>query len=148
MNHGNLNEGLAIFRVFFIVLGQPPTSAQPTKGALDNPPTWQNMKAGNVIAAFDDLKRPLAERPQPLDEFSRIAAVRPDERKAGVLSFDLLKHQLRTVTILDIRGMDNDSKDQPNRVHKNVTFSPLDLFASVISSFAFFFPLFSPTGCR
>lgn len=148
MNHRDLNKGLAVLHVFFVIFGQPATSTQPTKGSLDNPPTRQDVKASSVIAAFDDLKRPSAECLQPWDEFSPVATVGPDERKAGILSFGLLKHQLRTVTILDIRGMYNDGKDQANCVHENVTFSTLYLFTSVIPSIAFFFPLSSPIDCR
>ncbi len=143
MNHRDLDKGLAVLHVFFVIFGQPATPTQPTKGSLDNPPTWQDVKASSVIAAFDDLKRPLAERLQPLDKFSCVAAVGPGERKAGILSFDLLKHQLRTVTVLDIRGMHNDGKDQANRVHENVTFSALYLLTSVIPSIAFFSVVFT-----
>ena len=125
MHHPYLNEGLAVLQVFFVIFGQSATSPQPTTGSLDNPPTRQNVKARSVIATFDDLKRPLAEQLQPLDKFSCVPAVGPDQPKAGILSFDLCKYQLRAVTVVDIRGMHNDGKDEANSVHKNVTFSTL-----------------------
>jgi hypothetical protein len=38
------------------VLGKPAISAEPGKGALDNPAARQDDKAFHVFAAFDDLQ--------------------------------------------------------------------------------------------
>jgi hypothetical protein len=43
------------------VLCQAAVSIEPSKGSFDNPSPWQQLKAGSVRGAFDDLDRPVAK---------------------------------------------------------------------------------------
>jgi len=39
------------------ILGEPPTSIEPSKRAFDDPAFWQDYKSVRAIGTFDDLHR-------------------------------------------------------------------------------------------
>jgi hypothetical protein len=83
--------------------------------------------------ASDDLERDVGLVPGPFDEASGIAAVREDmldKWKAGAGS---LQHALRTVTILNVGGMDTDGQQAAVRVGQNVALAPVDLLGPVVA---------------
>src|SRR3569833_1656418 len=42
----------------FEVFGEPPASAEPCKGPLDDPASWQELEAIDPVRTLDDLDRP------------------------------------------------------------------------------------------
>ena len=132
MNHGNVNHGLAAVRVRFVVFAQAAASTDPPKRPLDNPAARKYVKASRFVATFYNLKRPVTEVCEPLDELACVAAVCPDKGETPKLPPDLLANQLRPVSVLDVRWMHHDRQDQAQRVDEQVTFSPLHFFARVV----------------
>ena len=58
MSHSYINPGLGTFSEFFVVFAEPSVSAQPSQGALHNPPTGQHLEAMAVLGPLDHLNQP------------------------------------------------------------------------------------------
>jgi len=43
------------------IFGQAAVTIEPSEGSFDNPSPWQQLKAGRVGGALDDLNGPVAE---------------------------------------------------------------------------------------
>ena len=121
------------------------------------------------VATLDDLQAhaPVRQKPfAPTHQFSRVTAV---GKNASQPTKTLQKHrqdQLRAVTILDRRRMNDYVQDQTQRINQEMSLSSHDLLSRIIaahssvvrcfnalriddrSSRGFFFPLRSRTRSR
>jgi hypothetical protein len=134
-DHRNVNHGFTGLSQKLIVLGQSTLSAEPSEGSFHNPPSWKHMKTF-LIGSFDDLqiqRVELAQLENPLNEFSGISTICPDEFEAHELLSDQVEQKLGAITILDVGCMNDHSKYQPQSVYEQVPLSAINLLASVIS---------------
>lgn len=74
------------------------------------PPKDRKKLEPLCVVAFDDLQAPRTGRSDPRDQFARVAAIGPNafhpKLRPHVLA--LGENQLRSVTILDVRGVNHD----------------------------------------
>ena len=80
MSHSYINPGFRTFRGVFVVLAEPSVSAQPSQGALHNPPTVRHLEARAVLGPLDHLNQPAPQGGSPMHELSGIGAVGPNNR--------------------------------------------------------------------
>src|SRR6266478_1783017 len=123
MNHSNVDHGLACDCVAFIVFVEAPISAQPAKGALDNPSSRQDYEALDTHGPQHCLEEPSTAGVHPFDQLAGIAAIGPNELQARQILADFFQNQPRPVTILDICRMNDDGQYQPEGVYQEVPFS-------------------------
>ena len=134
MDHGQVDDRFAAFGERLVVFAQPTITPEPGKGSLDDPTLGQNLEAGHIVAAFDDLQYPVAHFLGPLDQFAGVAPVGPDQLELGELPDQFGQHQLGPIAVLDIGGMHNDDQEQAHRVYDDVSLASLDLLASVVTA--------------
>src|SRR6266571_2948347 len=117
----------------FIILTHAAKSSQPGEGSLHDPPAGQELETLDVVRPFDDLQDPTALALDPLHQLARVAAIGPSQLQPWEVVPDLLENRLRPVPILDPGRMNDHRQDQPHRVHQDVTLTPRDLLASIVS---------------
>jgi hypothetical protein len=133
MGHGQVDDRFAAFRERLVVFAQTAITTEPGKGSLDDPTLGQNLKAGHIVAAFDDLQDPVAHFPGPRDQFPGVAPIGPDPLQARELSDQSSQHQLGPVAVLDVGGMHDHDQEQAQGVYDDVPLAPLDLLAGVVT---------------
>jgi hypothetical protein len=67
------------------------------------------VKTRDIIIAFDDLKDPTASGFDPINQFAPVAVTSPNQL--------------------------NDTQDQANRVHNQMSFAAIELFTGIITAF-------------
>ncbi len=121
-----------------VVLAHAPESSEPAEGALDDPTARQNLEATDVVGPFHDLQLDRAkvapEVSYPLDKLSGVAAVRPDVAQAQEGVGETGEQELRAVTILNVRGMDDDRQDETERVDEDVSLASTDFLARIVTA--------------
>jgi hypothetical protein len=78
MNHSYMDPRLRAFRQFFVVpsagsgqaFAEPSVSAQPTQGALHNPPAGQHLKAMTVHGSLDHRNQLASHVGSPIRQLS------------------------------------------------------------------------------
>ena len=140
MNHGDSYPRLAGLCAFFVVFGESSILGEPAEGALDHPPSGEHDKALHVVGTLDDLHRPSAntfrEPLEPAQEFSRIAAVRPEKAEAGKECFaqrhQAQENQLCAVSILYGGTVNHNHQEQAQRVYRDVSLASLDALGGIV----------------
>jgi hypothetical protein len=134
MNHGNLNPCLTGLGQFFIVFAQPPTPPKPGQGALHYPPPRQHLKLVAVQRTLDDLKQPATEGACPLHKLSSISPVGPNQLEPRESPHQFRKHQLGSITVLDVGSVDHYRKQQSQGIHHNMALTARHLLARVVAA--------------
>ena len=141
--HGDADQGLTAFRQFFVVFAQAPVSPKPSKGSFDDPAVRQEFETLHVVASFDNLQNPTAQLLRPLDQFSRIAAIGPNEFQAGEEPHEFCEQQFGAVAVLNIRRVDHDADQEPQGVHGQVALAAFYFLPRVIAANPFFSVVFT-----
>ena len=131
VDHRDKNHSFARFGQTLVVSAQAAAAVQPGKRTLDNPAKGQNGKRMGTV--FDDLQGPVADLGDPLHQRPGISSIGHDQTKPRELSSNAPQHQLGSVTVLHIGGMDHHRHDQSQRVHQNVALSPGHLHACIVA---------------
>ena len=134
MSHSYVDPGLGCFRQRLVVLAQPATPSQPRECSLNHPSARQCLELMTVPGTLHDFKRPSCQLPHPLDQFSPIARVSPDQTQAPKSSFQFRDNQLRAIPVLNVGGMHHHVQQQPHGIHYDVSLSTFDLLARVIAA--------------
>lgn len=134
MDHGQVNDRFAALRQRLVVLAQPPVTTEPSKGSLHDPTLRQDLEAGHVVAAFDDLQDPVTHFLGPFDQFPGVSPIGPDQLQPGELPDQFRQHQLGPVAVLDIGGMHDNGQKQAQGVYDDVPLAPFDLLAGVVAA--------------
>ncbi len=111
--------------------------AKPAKGTLNNPAMGQDLEALDVIGTFDDLQAEFSydtEVSDPLNETTSVSTVSPDESKARKAILRLVQHKYCTVTVLNVRRMNNGYQYEAKNVDHDVAFASLDFLACIIAA--------------
>ena len=94
----------------------------------------QDLKAGRLVAPFDDFYGPLIDVLDPIDQLPGISPVRPDQSQAGATRRQLRYQQTGAIAILDIGGMDPQRPDQPQGVYDDMSFAARHFLAGIVAS--------------
>jgi hypothetical protein len=78
----------------------------------------------------------------PENELSRRPSIRPDdgERAKELVLLGFLQDELGSISILDVGSMDNECKDETERINQDMALASGDLLAGIVAVLA---PLFS-----
>ena len=134
MDHGQVNHVFTAVGQRLVIFAQTPVTVQPREGAFHNPTFRQDHKAGDIIVTLDNLQRPSTHPSGPVDQLTGIAAVGPDQLQPGRMADEFGQHQLGSVAVLNIGGMDHHRQHQSQRINYQMAFSALYLLAGVISA--------------
>lgn len=102
---------------FLLVLGHAATASEPSEGALDHPPSGDELKANRVVGALDDLNGPAADlldRPAQLGP--AIAAIGEDVAQTGVSSGDGGQHLGHPIPILNVGPVNDKADEKTDRI--------------------------------
>jgi len=140
--HRQENHRFAVSDETLVIFGKPAVVVEPTEGAFDDPALREQHESLHVIRSLHDLQRASAADPlDPEDELSRIPAICPDEQKRAekFVLLRFLQDELGTVSILDIGSMDNECKDETNRINEDMSLPSGDLLAGIVPMLVPFF---------
>lgn len=143
MAHGQENHRFAVTDKALVVLRKSSVVIEPTKGAFDDPTFGEEHESLHVIRSFHDLQDTATTHPfNPEDELSRISSIRPDEGERAEESVLLRvpQDEFGTVSILNVGSMDNEFKDETERINEDMSLASGDLLAPVVPMLI---PLFS-----
>jgi hypothetical protein len=112
MNHSDMDPSLRTFRQSLIVFAEPSIAAQPPKGALDNPPAGQHLKAMAVHGALDHLNQPASQGGSPIHQMACVGSISPDQLEPWKFPQKLAQDQLCAITVLNVRSMYHHSQQQ------------------------------------
>ena len=105
-----MNESFTGFSKFFIVFAESTTTTEPSEGPFHDPAAWQNVKALDVVAAFDDLQDPAARLLHPIDQLSAVAAICPNELQSRKLVLCFFQDLLGTIAVLNVGGVNDHTQ--------------------------------------
>lgn len=132
----DVNGGFGMFGLSFIILSQPAVTTQPGERTLDQPAFGQDFETGSD--AFDNFDLQPALRDEPLDpvqELARVSAIGEDLSHPAKVQQGR-QQELGAVTILQGGAMHHDGENQSQSVDQEVSFSSVDLLASIIAAFS------------
>lgn len=133
IDHGNQDHRLAAVGQRFIVFGQSPVTAEPRKGAFDNPAFGQHDESSDRMS-FDDFDRASIPAADPVDEAAGIALIGKDQLHAAQPCAQLIDQDLRAVSILNVGRMNRQRKDQAEGVDDQMTLATAYLLARIVSA--------------
>ena len=143
MAHGEENHRFAVLGKALVVFGKSTVVVEPAEGALDNPALGQEHESFHIIRPLHDLQDAPATDPfDPGNELPGIPSIRPDERECAkeLVLIRFLQDELGSVTILNVGSMDNELKDETERINEDVSLPSDDLLAGIVPVLI---PLFS-----
>ena len=101
---------------------------EPSEGSFDDPSPRQQLKAGGLSGAFDDLDGPLAEFGERFTQVGAVVdTVGEQVAQPGKQLVDGLNDQHGTIAILEIGGVHLGPNQQTTRIGHNVTLAAFDL---------------------
>ena len=116
------------------VLCEAAVPIEPSQCAFDDPASGQDDKPLFGIGAFDDLDGPFADPPEGVPELvASISTIGEDMAQPREALDDLGQHQRRTVTVLDVGGVDYRMDEIAVGVGQDVALAALGLFARIIA---------------
>ena len=122
-----------------VIFAQPAAPVEPAERALDDPPLRQDHEPLLSVRPPHDLQldpTPLPQLPHPLDKFTRVSAVGPDQAQPRPLVRQHLEQQSCAVAVLGGSRRHADDQQQAERVHEDVPFAPVDVLPGVMAFFA------------
>lgn len=120
----------------FIIFGQTAITTKPGKGALNHPTLGQDLESRSV--AFDDFE---GETPagnqggRPFEKLAGISSIGEDFAHPAKIEQGG-EQKFRAVAVLHSRAVNDNGKDETEGVYQKVSFSSVDLLASVIATFS------------
>ncbi len=132
----DVNGGFGMLGLSFIILSQPAVTTQPGESTLDQPAFGQNFETGSD--AFDNFDLQPALQDEPLEPSPGVGRSirRPRRPCAPSQSSARQVQELGAVTILQGGAMDHEGENQSQSVDQEVSFSFVDLLASIIAAFS------------
>ena len=97
MNHRDVYPCLTGFRHSFIILSQPPASAQPGQSSFHHPAPGQRLKPVAVRVPPHNLQHLSPGGPSPPRQLANVGGAGPDQLESGEPAQQLAQNQLGTV---------------------------------------------------
>lgn len=135
MDPGDVDPRLAVARMAFVVLGQPPVTPEPAEGPFDDPPQRLDLEGGRPGLARNDLQHPRAVGRDPAGE-GPVHGVGPDLGQSRQLAGAALDHHGGRIEVLNVGRQDDQAPDQAEGVNEEMPLATAD----------FFFPRRNPWG--
>ena len=132
-NHCHADHGLAAVRQRLVVFAESAILAEPAESTFHDPAPRQDDEPLAVGRTFHNIEYPTAAPCGPVHERSRLSAIGPDPFQTGKPTPQLLKHEFRPVTVLPFGAMDNDGKQQAQRVNDDRTLTTHYFLARIIT---------------
>lgn len=133
---GDKDKGLGAFGGGFVGPNEASMTHQPAEGSFDDPAPSQDLEAPCGVGAFYHFNfKPGAEFHYPMGEgITCVFAIDPNQSQPSQPAEYATQKGHRSFPLWNIRCGDLDPKDQSQRVHQQMAFSPLDVLGSVITS--------------
>lgn len=132
-NHCHADHGLAAVRQRRVVFAESAILAEPAESTFHDPATRQEDEPLAVGRTLHNIEHPTAAPCGPVHERSRLSAIGPDPFQTGKPTPHLLKHEFRPVTVLHFGAMDDDGKQQAQRVNDDMTLTTPYFLARIIT---------------
>ena len=129
-DHGELDHGLGLTRVDLVVTVQSSAIGQPSEGAFDDPAFGQHNELTGLVA-LDDFDDPAEHALCPLDELAGVAAIDVDFLEMADDAKQTNQYGTCAGTILDAGRMDDDRKDETERIYRDMLLAPFGFLARV-----------------
>src|ERR1700747_2118466 len=130
---GDVNPRLGARNRRLEILCQAAVSIEPSQGSFDDPAARQQLKAGSVSGAFDDLDGPLAEFGESFMQVgASVDTVGEEMAQPGKQLVDGLDDQHRTIAILDIGVGRLGAAQRTARFGHMVPLPPFVLLARIV----------------
>ena len=120
----------------FVIFGQTAITTKPGKGALYDPTLRQDFETRCV--ALDDFESESPARNQggrPFQELTSISSIGEDFAHPAKVEQGG-EQEFRAIAVLHSSAVNDDGKDEAKSVYQKVSFSSVDLLASVIATFS------------
>jgi hypothetical protein len=117
------------------ILGEPPTTIEPSERAFDDPAFWQDYKSVRAIGTFDDLHRQMrANLGQSGGEFRPLIAGIGEQLLQKRIHPEQGGHdENATVAILNVGRMHNSMQQQAYCIDQNMPLLALDFLARIVT---------------
>lgn len=143
MDRGDEDHTLTARKTMFVIFAQTAIPPKPGQGALDNPPSRQDVKAFLFRIALDDIENGIEMLVYPLNELTSVGSIGPNSLEmSDERIIELGKQQFCPIAILDTGGMNHNLKYVTDSVDENMPLSALNSFSSVIAPFTTCFRCF------
>src|SRR5215470_9655404 len=93
----------------------------------------EHLESYGDVRSLDDFYQPLTGLFRPLHKLSSVSTIGPDLLQAWKTIPEFLKHQLRPISILDIRRMNHTVQDQAEGVDDEMALPALDFLACIVA---------------
>src|SRR5262249_14340846 len=130
-DHGDSYESLTDTRIPFVIFAEAPMPTDPGECPLHDPTPLQHHEPSAERAAHH-----LQDHQEPSEDSRRqivaaVAAVSPQAFQPRETLLGLADDFLGSVVVLHIRGLDDQTNEQPQRIDDQVSLASLDLLAGV-----------------
>ncbi len=135
IDHGNAYHGFTALNQRLIVFGKSAVFPKPCKCTFYDPSLGKDDKLVR-LRAFDDFNDPAVPANRPVHKLSGITTIGPDHFKAPPSRTQLLDQQFAAITVLDVGRVNDQRKDQAERVNNDMALAPLGFLARIVPSVA------------
>ena len=118
-----------------VIAHQTPVAHQPAEGPLHDPPPGQDLEAGDIVGAFDDLNVQFwAQSSHPLGEFgAAISPVDPHLAQPREPAEHSTQQALGSFALRDAGYSHQHPQHQSQRIDQQMTLATFDFLARVIA---------------
>ena len=134
MYHRDVDHVLTCLGEPLVVFAETTVPTKPSEGSLDNPSSGQDDEPNYSHWTQDCLQYPSESVANPIDQFPCIATIGPNQLQARQLVPNFLQHQLGTVTILNVGGMNDHGQKKSQGVDQKVPLPAVDFFSGIITA--------------
>jgi hypothetical protein len=134
LNHSNVEQIFTAVGTSLIIFAQTPIPSQPGKCSLNDPTPRQYLEPLDLLLAFYNLEDPTIHTLHPLNQFTCVTPIRPNQPQARKLLLDLLKNQPGSISVLDRGFVNHNGQDQSQSIDQDVTCSARYLFPCIIAT--------------
>ena len=137
-DHGDRDPSFGAGLGGFVITPQPPLAHQPTEGALDHPPAWQDFEAHGGGGAFDDFDRQFgAEALNPVGErLPSVTAIDPQDAPPREPAQAPAQQDLCAGAFGGAGRGHGHAEPRPHGVHQQRPLAPFDPLAGVLANLA------------
>ena len=134
MYGGQEKPGGSAFDGTLKILGKPPIAVEPSKRTFNHPSAGQYLEALCGVGSLDDLHCPVPDFHQGRFEFlSGVATIGKNMTQPGIQRADGFKDVGRTVTILNVRRMDDGTNQEALGIGDDMALASFDFLARIIA---------------